>query len=59
MPSQLLLVVGPARPEATASLITIHKAKLKDQHLTCEFTEYRQLDLFEQPAPAQLNAAEE
>ena len=46
--SQLLPVVGPAghvpaspSPEATASLITIQKAKLKDQRLTCEFTEQR------------------
>ena len=39
--SQLLPVVGPDSPEATASIITIQKAKLKDQHLTCEFTEQR------------------
>ena len=44
--SQLLPVVGPDgshpdRPEATTSIITIQKAKLKDQHLTCEFTEQR------------------
>ena len=38
--SQFLPVVGPARPEA-ASIITIQKVKLKDQHLTCEFTEQR------------------
>ena len=37
--SQLLPVVGPDSPEATASIITIQKVKLKDQHLTCEFTE--------------------
>ena len=44
--SQLLPVVGPdgsdpGSPEATTSIITIQKAKLKDQHLTCEFTEQR------------------
>ena len=39
--SQLLPVVGPNSPEATASIITIQKAKVKDQHLTCEFTEQR------------------
>ena len=44
--SQLLPLVGPAgsdpnSPEATTSIITIQKAKLKDQHLTCEFTEQR------------------
>ena len=39
--SQLLPIVGPDSPEATASIITIQKAKLKDQHLTCEFTEQR------------------
>ena len=39
--SQLLPVVGPNSPEATTSIITIQKAKLKDQHLTCEFTEQR------------------
>ncbi|MFD1466914.1 hypothetical protein ACFQ48_01660 [Hymenobacter caeli] len=33
-----LSVVGPHSP-ATNSVITIQKAKLKDQHLTCEFTE--------------------
>ena len=32
---------GPGAPEATASIITIQKVKLKDQHLTCEFTEQR------------------
>ena len=52
--SQLLPVVGPARSdpdtptghgsEATPSIITIQKAKLKDQHLTCEFTEQRTPD---------------
>ena len=47
--SQLLPTVGPAgsqpdSPEATASIITIQKAKLKDQHLTCEFTEQRTQD---------------
>ena len=51
---QLLPIVGPAgsqpdspagsHPEATASIITIQKAKLKDQHLTCEFTEQRTQD---------------
>ncbi len=39
--SQLLPVVGPDSPEAAASIITIQKVKLKDQHLTCEFTEQR------------------
>ena len=39
--SQLLPIVGPTAPEATASLILIQKVKLKDQHLTCEFTEQR------------------
>ena len=47
--SQLLPLVGPAgsdpdSPEATTSIITIQKAKLKDQHLTCEFTEQRTYD---------------
>jgi hypothetical protein len=47
--SQLLPIVGPAGTdaggqEATASIITIHKVKLKDQHLTCEFTEQRTQD---------------
>ena len=47
--SQLLPLVGPAgsdpnSPEATTSIITIQKAKLKDQHLTCEFTEQRTHD---------------
>lgn len=36
--SQLQPIVGPTSPVPT-SLITIHKAKVKDQHLTCEFTE--------------------
>lgn len=44
--SQLLSLVGPAgtaagNPPAPASLITIQKVKLKDQHLSCEFTEQR------------------
>ncbi|NVO31666.1 hypothetical protein [Hymenobacter lapidiphilus] len=39
--SQLLPTVGPDSPEATTSIITIQKAKVKDQHLTCEFTEQR------------------
>ena len=41
--SQLLPLVGPAGsdPEASISIITIQKAKLKDQHLMCEFTEQR------------------
>ena len=38
---QLLPVVGPDSPEAAASIITIQKVKLKEQHLTCEFTEQR------------------
>jgi hypothetical protein len=47
--SQLLPVVGPDgsrsdSPEATTSIITIQKAKLKDQHLMCEFTEQRTHD---------------
>lgn len=42
--SQLLPIVGPDSPEATTSIITIQKAKLKDQHLTCEFTEQRTHD---------------
>ena len=47
--SQLLPLVGPAgsdlnSPEAATSIITILKAKLKDQHLTCEFTEQRTQD---------------
>lgn len=42
--SQLLPIVGPDSPEATTSIITIQKAKLKDQHLTCEFTEQRSED---------------
>ena len=47
--SQLLPVVGPDgslpdSPEATTSIITIQKAKLKDQHLMCEFTEQRTQD---------------
>jgi hypothetical protein len=40
MPTSLLPVVGPDSPE-THSILTIQKAKLKDQHLTCEFTEQR------------------
>ena len=39
--SQLLPIVGPDSPAATTSIITIQKVKLKDQHLTCEFTEQR------------------
>jgi len=42
--SQLLPIVGPDSPEATTSIITIQKARLKDQHLTCEFTEQRSED---------------
>ena len=52
--SQLLPLVGPARtnaggptgshPEATASIIAIQKVKLKDQQLTCEFTDQRTQD---------------
>ena len=43
---QLLPVVGPDNPasydpHAAASIITVQKVKLKDQHLTCEFTEQR------------------
>ena len=39
--SSLLPMVGPNSPEATTSIITIQRAKLKDQHLSCEFTEQR------------------
>ena len=47
--TQLLPIVGPigacaGGQKATASLITIQKVKLKDQHLTCEFTEQRTPD---------------
>lgn len=45
--SQLLPIVGPVSPtgpEATPSIITIQKVKLKDQQLTCEFTEQRTQD---------------
>ncbi|MDJ0364829.1 hypothetical protein QMK33_06665 [Hymenobacter sp. H14-R3] len=38
--SSLLPIVGPDNPEVH-SILTIQKAKLKDQHLTCEFTEQR------------------
>jgi len=37
---QLLPIVGPDNPE-THSILTIQRAKLKDQRLTCEFTEQR------------------
>ena len=37
MPTQLAPLVGPATP----SLIRIQKAKVKNQQLTCEFTEQR------------------
>ena len=39
--SHLLPIVGPDSPESTSSIITIQKVKVKDQHLTCEFTEQR------------------
>ncbi len=39
--SQLLPIVGPDSPEAITSIITIQKVKVKDQHMTCEFTEQR------------------
>jgi len=39
--SQLLPIVGPDSPEAITSIITIQKVRVKDQHLTCEFTEQR------------------
>ena len=44
--SQLLPIVGPAgadpySPETTTSIITILRVKVKDQQLTCEFTEQR------------------
>ena len=42
--SQLLPIVGPDSPEATTSIITIQKVKLKDQQLTCEFTEQRNVE---------------
>jgi|SRR6476661_891665 len=47
--SQLLSTVGPAGTDAvgqgaTASIITIQKVKVKDLHLTCEFTEQRTPD---------------
>ena len=52
--SQLFPLVGPAgadasspagsHPEATPSIIAIQKVKLKDQQLTCEFTEQRTQD---------------
>ena len=47
--SQLFPIVGPVSPtgtgpEATPSIITIQKVKLKDQQLTCEFTEQRTQD---------------
>ena len=42
--SQLLPIVGPEAAEAAQSIITIHKARVKDQHLTCEFTEQRSED---------------
>ena len=38
---QLLPTVGPTAPEAAQSIILIQKVKLKDQHLSCEFTEQR------------------
>ena len=47
--SQLLPIVGPFGPgtdvpDSTRSIITIQKVKLKDQQLTCEFTEQRTQD---------------
>ena len=42
--SQLMSIVGPDSPNTAPSIITIQKAKLKDQHLTCEFTEQRTHD---------------
>ena len=41
--SQSAAPFGPG-PEPTLSIITIQKVKLKDQHLTCEFTEQRTHD---------------
>lgn len=41
MSQHLLPVVGPDAPEATQSVITIQKAKLKDQQLYTEFSEQR------------------
>jgi len=43
---QLLPIVGPDNPasydpQSATSIITVQKVKLKDQHLTCEFTEQR------------------
>ncbi|WP_151087402.1 hypothetical protein [Hymenobacter baengnokdamensis] len=40
---QLLLIVGPDSPE-NRSIIAVQKARLKDQHLACEFTEQRSED---------------
>lgn len=40
MPTQLAPIVGPDTP-ATPSIIRIQKAKIKNQQLTCEFTEQR------------------
>ncbi|SHK70770.1 hypothetical protein [Hymenobacter psychrotolerans] len=40
MTTQLHAIVGPAAP-ATRSIIRVQKAKVKNQHLTCEFTEQR------------------
>ena len=40
---QLLPVVGPDSP-TTHSLLAVQKVRLKDQHLTCEFTEQRTED---------------
>ncbi|WP_216726315.1 hypothetical protein [Hymenobacter siberiensis] len=47
--SQLFPIVGPIGPgtdvpELPRSIITIQKVKLKDQQLTCEFTEQRTQD---------------
>ena len=65
--SQLLPLVGPAghgptgydpataEPNpaaATRSIITIQKVKLKDLHLTCEFTEQRTDDAPPAPSPS-------
>ena len=42
--SQLLPIFGPDSPEAATSTLTIQKAKLKDRHLSSEFTEQRSED---------------
>lgn len=55
MPTQLAPVVGPDAP-AAPSIIRIQRAKIKNQQLTCEFTEQRTDDA---PARAFTLAAQE